>query len=378
MINEYNPYEVKEPPKFLGSKLFDSLDISVIDIETTGLNPLNDRIISIGIYRSKYGKILKPFYSEVDPEILIPPAVSAITGISNHSLKMKNAPTLDQIIDDIGEYVGDSVIGAHYAQFDRAFVNPCVFLENGYTPFHWIESDDDLMLKAQFNGSGRKWLCTHRLAWHAFLVNYNYEQISLKNEALRYWLEPEYIRSQEPHNAKADALTTLRIFQHICSYVEHKMNVTTLKGLFILNDSIKAYSTLPFGKHQGEKIENVPNDYIEYCLFNLNNMDYELGLVLQNELNLRKARQKHIQGSQGVKFVKGNQLSVIDDILNSMATNSGKQVYNETKKSERKPLSDEVLKSAALATAPIKYKQEHQSKLLKPKKWVMTDGSKQG
>lgn len=376
MMNEYNnPYEVKEPPKFLGSSLFDSLDISVVDIETTGLNPLNDRIISIGIYRSKYGKILKPFYCEIDPEIQIPPAVSALTGISNHSLKLKNAPTLDRVIDDIEKYIGESTPVAHYAQFDRSFVNPCIFLENGYSPSHWIESEDDLMLKAQFNGKGRKWLCTHRLAWHSFLVNYNYEQISLKNEALRYWLEPNYIRSQEPHNAKADALTTLRVFQHICSYVEHKMNVKTLEDLFALNDRVKAYSTLPFGKYQGEKIQNVPNDYIEYCLFNLNNMDYELGLVFQNELNERKAKQNYIQGDKSRKFIKGDSLDVVDEVLGSLPTKPNKPAYMTTPKRERKPIPEKVLRDAVYATASVKYKQNHSDKKVKPKKWIMTDGS---
>lgn len=342
-----NPYNVKNPPKFLGSKLFNTLDISVVDVETTGLDPLNDRIISIGIYRCQKGKVLSPYYVEVDPEIQIPPAISAITGISNHSLKMKNAPTLDCVVDDVIKYIGNSFIVSHNAQFDRAFVNPSIFLENGYTPTHWIESESDLVLKGQFGGKGRKWLCTYRLAWHAFLVHYNYESISLKNEALRYWLEPDYIRSSEPHNAKSDALTTLRIFQHICSYVENKMNIKTIEELFELNDVVKSYNTMPFGEHKGELIKNIPDSYIEYGLFNFTKMDYELGLVLQNEFNERRKNKVFIGRNKGTINIKGSSIS---DVLD---------------KGKKKGISDKVLREAALATASVQHQIEHGVKVPK-------------
>lgn len=351
-----NPYEVKLPPVFKESTLFNSLDITVIDIETTGLDPLNDRIISVGLYRSQFGKILAPYYVEIDPEIIIPPYISALTSISNYSLKRNKAPVLDNVIDQIVNYVGDSTLVAHNAQFDRSFVNPQVYLENGYAPDRWIESNEDLILKSQFGGNGREWLCTYRLAWHCFLVDYGYDQIVLKNEALRYWLEPKYIRTSETHNAKHDALTTLRIFQHICSYAEHRMGVKTLEDLFKLNNTVKSYNTMPFGEHKGVAIKDVPNDYIEYGLRNFDRMDYELGLVLQAELNRRKTSKDYVASRFSNSDVGG---SSVDSLMN---------VGGVIKpKFEKKPIPEKVLKEAALATAPVEHQLNHRPKQAKPK-----------
>lgn len=381
-----NPYEVKKPPVFKSGELFKSLDVTVVDIETTGLDPLNDRIISISLRRAKQGEILEPLYLEVDPEIVIPPVISALTGLSNYSLAQKKAPVLDTVIDQIAEYIGDSTIVAHNAQFDRSFVNPQILLENGYTQSHWIENNEHIIMKSQFGGAGRDWLCTYRLAWHCYLVDYDYQQIILKNEALRYWLEPTYIRTGEAHNAANDSLTTLRIFQHICSYAEHKLGIKTLKQLFELSNTVKSYSTMPFGEYKGEPFSAMPNDYIEYALLNFDKMDYELGLVLQEELTKRRKEHQYFARYQAGKHVKGSDISELMNVGNTTKAPAPDAEHDAEnlediiipppprptgKKYEHQPVSDKVLKAAALATAPTKHQQNHKEKSTKPKPFRM-------
>lgn len=58
--------------------------ILFLDTETTGLSPINNRIISIGIVEAIDNKITgNNFYELINPEQKIPPAAYKIHGISD-------------------------------------------------------------------------------------------------------------------------------------------------------------------------------------------------------------------------------------------------------------------------------------------------------
>ena len=46
--------------------------------------------------------------------------------------------------------------------------------------------------------------------------------------------------------------------------------------------------TMPFGKHKGEQLADIPTDYLEWVLENCTNMKKELHVEIRNELAERE------------------------------------------------------------------------------------------
>ena len=95
------------------------------DVETTGLNPVTDRIVEIGAVIFQNGKVNKIFSSLVNPGISIPDAASAVNHITNSMLT--KAPTETDIYPQLLDFLGDALCGkiimcAHNAKFDFDFL----------------------------------------------------------------------------------------------------------------------------------------------------------------------------------------------------------------------------------------------------------------
>lgn len=93
----------------------------VLDLETTGAKAPPCRITEIGAFRVKGNAIVDKFHTLVDPEMSIPPFISALTGISNEMVT--GAPKFAAVVTELLEFIGDSVIVAHNARFDMGFLN---------------------------------------------------------------------------------------------------------------------------------------------------------------------------------------------------------------------------------------------------------------
>lgn len=93
----------------------------VFDLETTGAKTPPCRITEIGAYRVKNGAIAEEFHTLVNPETAIPSFITQLTGISNQMVR--SAPKFSQIAHDFMDFIGDSVLVAHNAQFDLRFLN---------------------------------------------------------------------------------------------------------------------------------------------------------------------------------------------------------------------------------------------------------------
>jgi len=92
----------------------------VFDIETTGLSPKFNKIIEIGAVRIKEGKIVDTFSKFVNPEVPIPYSITKLTSI-NDSMVL-SAPTIEQVLPEFFDYIGDAVLVAHNASFDTGFI----------------------------------------------------------------------------------------------------------------------------------------------------------------------------------------------------------------------------------------------------------------
>ncbi len=91
------------------------------DIETTGLNPLDHRIIEIGAVKFTLGQgIIDTFSSFVAYDGVIPKGVIKIHGITSEMLI--GAPPIGQILEQFVEFIGEGGLIAHNASFDASFI----------------------------------------------------------------------------------------------------------------------------------------------------------------------------------------------------------------------------------------------------------------
>ena len=69
------------------SRLLRDLDFVVVDVEATGAKTPPNRLIELGAYRIRGGRIVDKFLQLVNPEIPIPRFVVSLTGISNDMVR---------------------------------------------------------------------------------------------------------------------------------------------------------------------------------------------------------------------------------------------------------------------------------------------------
>ena len=93
----------------------------VLDLETTGLSFRTEKITEIGIMKmNEKGEVIDEFECFVNPEKPIPQRVVEVTNITDDMVK--DAETIDKVLPKVLEFVGDSVIVAHNADFDVGFL----------------------------------------------------------------------------------------------------------------------------------------------------------------------------------------------------------------------------------------------------------------
>ena len=92
----------------------------VLDLETTGFSATNEKITEIGVMKYKNGEVIDEFSTFVNPEKHIPQRVTEVTNITDDMVK--DAKTIDKVFPELLEFLEDSVIVAHNANFDVGFL----------------------------------------------------------------------------------------------------------------------------------------------------------------------------------------------------------------------------------------------------------------
>lgn len=95
-------------------------DYVVFDIETTGLSSINDKITEIGAVKISNNKIVEKYNQLVNPEKNIPIKIQELTGITNDMVQDK--PTIEEVLPQFLDFVGNAVLVAHNANFDVGFI----------------------------------------------------------------------------------------------------------------------------------------------------------------------------------------------------------------------------------------------------------------
>ncbi|RLA61720.1 MAG: hypothetical protein DRQ88_04930 [Epsilonproteobacteria bacterium] len=99
--------------------LIKNLSFCVFDLEATGPNHDQDRIIEIGMVKIKNMEIIEEKEFLINPKIRIPDFIQKLTSITNDDVK--DAPIIEDVIDEILDFMGDSILVAHNISFDIPF-----------------------------------------------------------------------------------------------------------------------------------------------------------------------------------------------------------------------------------------------------------------
>ncbi|WP_031426087.1 exonuclease domain-containing protein [Flavimarina sp. Hel_I_48] len=194
---------------------------SIIDVETTGKGLNGNRITEICIVLIEDDTEIEKFTSLVNPESIIPPFITGLTGIDN--AMVKNAPKFDEIADEIERMTRGSIFVAHNVNFDYNVIR---------SEFRAIGRD--------FN---RKKLCTVRLSRKLIPKLYSYSLGKLCTSL--------GIPLNNRHRAEGDTDATVLLFKRILSLDPEKEVIRT----FLHARSKEA--TLPPHINK-ENIENLP------------------------------------------------------------------------------------------------------------------------
>ena len=110
----------KDPCVFNSKHQDINTEYCVLDLETTGISHFTEKITEVGIIKVKNGEVIDTFETFVNPEKPIPEEVVEITHITDDMVK--DAETIDKVIPKIIEFIGDSVLVAHNADFDIGYL----------------------------------------------------------------------------------------------------------------------------------------------------------------------------------------------------------------------------------------------------------------
>ena len=107
----------------------EQLEFAVLDLETTGTDFEQDRIVEIGIVRcDQRGTVLGEFETLVSPEG-VDVGASEIHGLTSRSLE--GAPAFAELHDLLAVQLAGAVMVAHNAFFERGFLNASFFRDFG-------------------------------------------------------------------------------------------------------------------------------------------------------------------------------------------------------------------------------------------------------
>jgi DNA polymerase-3 subunit epsilon len=97
--------------------------LAFVDLETTGMHAEGDRITEIGIVTvdaDDAAPMVASWSTLVDPEVPIPPAIQALTGITD--AMVRRAPTFSSVAAEVAARLEGRVFIAHNARFDHGFL----------------------------------------------------------------------------------------------------------------------------------------------------------------------------------------------------------------------------------------------------------------
>lgn len=169
------------------------MNFVIIDLETTWLSPHKHGITEIAAVRFDGKNIVETFQSLVNPERHVPSFITKLTGITNDMIS--EAPTIQSILPNFIDFLGEDIFVAHNSSFDLWFLNHA-----RYAHFGEYFSNPTL--------------CTRNLAKH--LVP------ELPKRNLAVLCEHFGIRNSRAHRAFQDVEATIELLKNYLRIAEEK------------------------------------------------------------------------------------------------------------------------------------------------------------
>lgn len=197
------------------------------DTETTGIRSDKDRVIEIAAYDPLRDRT---FERLVNPGQPIPAEATAVHNITNEMVA--NAPSFDIIANEFCEFCeGEVVLIAHNNDaFDYHFLN------------------------AEFKRCGKSlppWKFFDTLKWARRY------RCDLPRHTLQFLREVYHIEANNAHRALDDVIVLHQVFKHMTD----DLSIEEVCALII---KPKEIHHMPFGRHQGVPLKNLPKDYLRW------------------------------------------------------------------------------------------------------------------
>jgi len=199
------------------------------DTETTGVKSGTDLIIELAAYDPERDKT---FCSFINPGRPIPPESTAISHITDDMVK--DAPPFKEVAPRFVEFCsGNTLLIAHN---NDAF--------------------DKLFLEAEFARSSLPfpdWKFLDSLKWARKYRN------DLPRHSLQFLREAYGIASNQAHRALDDVMVLYQVFSRMIDDLQ-------LHTVLDLLSTMPALVRMPFGKHSGKPLSDVPKDYVRWLV----------------------------------------------------------------------------------------------------------------
>lgn len=95
--------------------------VTVVDLETTGLEPMKDEIIELAALRVENGEPVAQYHAMIACETPLPPSVVSLTGIQDEDVRREGKP-LEEVMTGFTEFIGKTLLVCHNAGFDQRFL----------------------------------------------------------------------------------------------------------------------------------------------------------------------------------------------------------------------------------------------------------------
>jgi DNA polymerase-3 subunit epsilon len=237
-----------------------------IDVETTGLNIEEDRIIEVAAVRFSIEEgVLESFETLIDPVRAIPEEATAIHKISSSMLKGK--PTAEVIMPKLLDFVGNDVIIGHQITFDIGMIVSAAKRMNLATDLEKRAFIDTLRLARSYGDS--------------------------PNNSLSQLAKHFNVAFEESHRAMSDVLMNIEVFK----YLVHRYNCVS-EVFKLLSRPIKM-KYMPLGKYKGRLFSEIPFSYLTWAA----NMQFDSDLLysIRTEIKKRKTNPGFSEASNPFK-----------------------------------------------------------------------------
>lgn len=249
--------------------------IAVFDLETTGLDISNDRIVEIAIFKIHPDGTEEKYEKRINPEMKISEESVEIHGISNEMLK--DAPTFRVVAKEVAGFIGDAhLVGYNSNKFDIP-----------------ILAEEFLRVDYDFDVASRKFIDVQN-------IFHKMEQRTLV-AAYKFYCGKDLINA---HSAMADVTATYEILKaQVVKYKEDLENNVDFLADFSKNNKHEILDfagriavnkngdpIYNFGKHKGKTIAQVADEEPGYYGWMLNsNFPLYTKEVLKKEMEKIKA-----------------------------------------------------------------------------------------